>query len=571
MKGSELIVKVLEHLGVDCVFGIPGGANLPLFDAMYHSSIHVVLTRHEQGASHMADGYSRSSNKVGVCMATSGPGATNLITGLATAYMDSIPMIAITGQVQTHMIGSDAFQEADAIGCTRSITKHNYLIMDAKDIVPVLKEAFFIAASGKPGPVHVDIPVDIQKSDVNFDIEQLKQPLEKRSNSNLKISDQSIVDFFDLLKFSRKPLLYVGGGAVSSKISEMLIRFSHRYGIPIVTTLMANGVVDFNDNLYIGTLGMHGQYSANIAVQKCDLLIACGARFDDRITGVVSRFSPYSKKIHLDIDDGNINKIVKVDLHILGDLNDIFSDIIQYNSSIDTDTHHWIKEIETWNQKHPLSYPETVENGFVRPQYVLKRLHHITNGNCILTTGVGQHQMWAMQWYQCKHPKHFLTSGGLGTMGYGLPAAIGAGMCNKDKQIVCIDGDGSFQMMMCELGTMVQENVKVIVIIFNNFYLGMIRQWQELFYQKRFACSELGELAEEQSQEHKYYPDFVKVAESYGICGKRITSEVGLDQVLSDALHSKQSIVFDMIVDPNEKVFPMVPSGHALDEMVLGE
>ena len=571
MKGADVVVRVLEHLGVKCVFGIPGGASLPLFDAMYRSSIHVVLTRHEQGASHMADGFSRSTNQVGVCMATSGPGATNLVTGLATAYMDSIPMIAITGQVQTKMIGSDAFQEADAIGCTRSVTKHNYLIMDPKDIVSIVMEAFCIATSGKPGPVHIDIPVDVQKADIDFSEKDLEQHISIRSYSKLEIQHQSISDFFSLLKYSKKPLLYVGGGAVSSGVSKQLVDFSHRYNIPIVTTLMANGVVDFKDDLYAGVIGMHGKYSANIAMQRCDLLIACGARFDDRVTGVLSRFSPHSKKIHLDIDATNVDKIIQVDLHIIGDLSAIFSKLLKYNSLTDVyDMQPWIEEIREWDKQHPLSYPSKSKDGFVRPQYVIERLHHITGGDCILTTGVGQHQMWAMQWYPCRFPKHFLTSGGLGTMGYGLPSAIGASIANKNKQVVCIDGDGSFQMTMCELGTMVQEKTKVIVIIFNNFYLGMVRQWQELFYQKRFASSTLGKVSDG-IKEHQYYPDFVKIAEAYGIQGKRIVSESGIDKILSDALDSTESIIFDVIVNPSDKVFPMVPSGHALDEMVIGE
>ena len=572
--GAEIIVECLEREGVDVIFGIPGGVSLPFFDALYGSRIRVILTRHEQGATHMADGYTRSSGRVGVCTATSGPGATNLITGLATANMDSIPIIAITGQVRTDAIGSDAFQEADATGCTRPVTKHNFLVKDVKDLARTIREAFYIAASGRPGPVHIDVPVDVQRAMTEF---IYPEKVHIRSyNPTVKGHPLQIKKAVELFKAAERPLLYVGGGVTLSGSSGILREIAEKTGTPVATTLMANGTMPFDHPLYMGPLGMHGKYATNTAMQKCDLLISCGARFDDRVTGKLSSFSPNSKKIHFDIDPSNIGKVVKVDVPIVGDLKSCLKDFLD---DLPRMSHKdWVDQIRGWDEKHPFSFErkDGEDSDFVRPQFVIQKLHELTQGDAIISTGVGQHQMWAMQWYPCKSPRHFLTSGGLGTMGYGFPAAIGAKVANPRKTVICIDGDGSFQMTMPEMATAIHEKINVIVIIINNYYLGMVRQWQELFYKERFSGSSLmesggmgGKDSNIDPKTLKYIPDFVKFAEAYGALGLRISKEEDVLPALQKALKAEGPVVIDCVIHPEEKVFPMVPAGAGLDEIIV--
>ncbi len=570
--GAEIIVDCLIKEGVDVIFGIPGGMNLPFFDALYGSRIRVVLTRHEQGAAHMADGYSRSTGRVGVCTATSGPGATNLITGLATAHMDSIPMVAITGQVRTDAIGSDAFQEADATGCSRPITKHNFLVKDVKDLARVMREAFYIASSGRPGPVHIDVPIDVQRAKTEF---IYPEKVEIRSYNPVVKSDMSqIKKAVELFKAAERPLLYVGGGVVLSGSANTLKEIAEKTGTPVASTLMANGVMPFDHPLYMGPLGMHGKYSTNTAMQKCDLLISCGARFDDRVTGKLSSFSPLSKKIHFDIDPANIGKVVKVDVPIVGDLKLCLKDFLD---ELPRMSHkEWVDQVRGWDQKHPFAFKPDTETKFIKPQMILKKLHELTKGEAIVTTGVGQHQMWAMQWYPCKSPRHFLTSGGLGTMGYGFPSAIGAKAGNPRKEVICIDGDGSFQMTMSEMATAIQEKYKIIVIVLNNYNLGMVRQWQELFYKERFSGSSLmesGGMGDKDRKinpkELKYIPDFVKFAEAYGALGIRVSEDAEVGPALEKALKAEGPVIIDCIIHPEEKVFPMVPAGASLDEIIV--
>jgi acetolactate synthase I/II/III large subunit len=571
MTGAQIICESMKRMGVEVVFGIPGGANLPFNDALGLSGIRVVLTRHEQGASHMADGYARATGKPGVCFATSGPGATNLVTGLATANMDSIPVIAITGQVRTDAIGSDAFQEADITGITRPITKHNYLVKDIRDLRRVMQEAFYVATAGRPGPVLVDVPVDIQRAKVEFDWED---KIELRSfKPTTKGNAMQIKKAVELIKESKRPLLYVGGGTVYSGASAELFKLAEKANIPVAWTLMANGAFPPDHLLAMGPLGMHGKYSTNIAMQKADLLIAAGSRFDDRVTGKLEAFSPNSKKIHIDIDPANISKTVHAHCPVVGDLKMVLGELAELVPKLDHT--EWVKEIIEWDKKSPLSYKE---DDIVRPQYVIKELHRLTKGDAIISTGVGQHQMWAMQWYQCNKPRRFLTSGGLGTMGYGFPAALGAKFGFPDQTVVCIDGDASFQMTACELTTSTMEQRPVLVLIINNYFLGMVRQWQELLYDKRFASScmtteggKTTEAAMPDVLKRKYIPDFVKLAEAHGALGLRVTTKDQVIPALEQALKEvkTRTVVLDVYIDPEEKVFPMVPAGKALDEIIV--
>ncbi|MBI4395817.1 MAG: biosynthetic-type acetolactate synthase large subunit [Elusimicrobia bacterium] len=571
MTGAQIVVECLKRENVKQVFGIPGGCLLPIFDAFYDSSVRVILTRHEQGAAHMADAFSRASGQVGVCLATSGPGATNLVTGLATAYMDSIPVVAITGQVRTDVIGSDAFQEADATGCTRSVTKHNYLVKDVRDLVRVIREAFYIARSGRPGPVHIDIPVDVQKTKAEFQwVEDVKIRSYRPIGAAPKEQVQKAAELFQKAK---KPLLYAGGGVILSGAAELLKELAEKTGTPVASTLMANGAFPFDHPLYAGPLGMHGKYASNMAIQKCDLLISCGARFDDRVTGNLSTFSPNSKKIHFDIDPACIDKNVTVDAPVIGDLKMALAEFIKI---LPKNSHpEWLKELDEWERKHPLSY-KLDEGSFVKPQFVIQKLHEITKGDAVVATGVGQHQMWAMQWYPCRSPRQFITSGGLGTMGFGFPAALGAKLARPDKTVVCIDGDGSLQMTMTEMATAMLEKINVVVIVINNYYLGMVRQWQELFYKERYSGTALtaasGKAAKDQEADPAklaYTPDFVKWAEAYGAKGLRITKNDQVESALREALKSPVPVLLEVIVHPEEKVFPMIPAGAGVDDIIV--
>ncbi len=570
LSGAQIVVEGLVREGVTHIFGIPGGACLPLFDAFYGSKLNLVLTRHEQGASHMADGYARSTGRVGVCIATSGPGATNLVTGLATANMDSIPVVAITGQVATHLIGNDAFQEADATGVMRPVTKHNFMVKDVRDLARTIREAFYIARSGRPGPVHIDIPVDIQRAKIAF---EWPETVKLRSyKPKTEGHPKQIQKAIELLENAEKPLLYVGGGAVLSGATQELLRLSDRADIPVVHTLMANGAFPFDHPNYIGVLGMHGKYSANIAMQNCDVLVSAGARFDDRVTGNLATFSKQSKKIHIDIDPANIGKTVPVDVPLVGDVKAVIKSIAD---QIKPAKHApWRKQLQEWEDKHPFAIKPGSK--VLQPQFLIQELHRLTKGEAIVATGVGQHQMWAMQWYQAKYPKTFLTSGGLGTMGFGFPSAIGARFANPDRVVVCIDGDGSFQMTMSELATIVHENVKVIIIVINNYFLGMVRQWQELFYKERFSASNLttnGADTEKsgfpEAGSLKYLPDFVKFVDAYGVKGVRIFKNEEVEGAIKEALASKGSFLIEAMISPDEKVFPMVPAGAGLDDIIV--
>ncbi len=571
LTGAEIIVESLKKLGVETVFGIPGGCNLPMFDKLYDSGIRVVLTRHEQGASHMADGYARASGKPGVCLATSGPGATNLVTGLATAHMDSIPVIAITGQVRTEAIGSDAFQEADITGVTRPITKHNYLVKDVRDLPQIMREAFFIATTGRPGPVLIDVPVDIQRAKTEF---KWDPKVELRSyKPTVKGNAQQIKRAAELIKEAKRPLLYVGGGTVYAGASAELKKLAEKGNIPVAWTLMANGAFPPNHVLAMGPLGMHGKYSTNMAMQKADLLIAAGSRFDDRVTGMLAKFSPNSKKIHIDIDPANISKTVHAHCPVVGDLRYVLAELGEAIPKLEHT--EWVKEILEMDKKNPLPYKD---DKVLRPQYVIQELHRLTKGDAIVATGVGQHQMWAMQWYNCNEPRQFLTSGGLGTMGYGFPAALGAKFAFPDKTVVCIDGDGCFQMTACELTTATMEKTPVLVIILNNYFLGMVRQWQELFYKERYSSSSLasegGSAAKDTQPDPSkvpYVPDFVKLAEAHGGVGIRVTEKGQLTSALERALQEvkHRTVVMDVVIEPAEKVFPMVPAGAGLDEIIV--
>ncbi|MEW6040710.1 MAG: biosynthetic-type acetolactate synthase large subunit, partial [Elusimicrobiota bacterium] len=478
--GAEIFIECLEKENVETMFGIPGGSVLPIFDKIYGSKIKFILTRHEQGAAHMADGFARSSGKPGVCLATSGPGAANLTTGLATANMDSIPVVAFTGQVATHLIGNDAFQEADTTGITRPVTKHNFLVKNVEELALTIRQAFYIAATGRPGPVLVDIPVDVQRSSCEF---KWPQDFELRSyKPTTKGHPVQIKRLADAINKSKRPVFYVGGGAIVSDATPELVQLSERADIPVTVTLLAIGAFPPDSHLYLGMLGMHGMYWANHAMQNADLIIAVGSRFDDRCTGKLVDFAPKATTIaHIDIDPTSISKNVKADIPVVGDCRNVLTDLIKH---VEKNSHsEWLKQIDKWKKDKPLTYKN---DSVLRPQYIVEQIDRITGGEAIVTTEVGQNQMWAAQYYRAKHPRYFLSSGGLGTMGYGFPASIGAKFANPKKPVMVIAGDGSFQMNIQELATAVVNKVEVVVCILNNSYLGMVRQWQQMFYNRRY-------------------------------------------------------------------------------------
>ena len=549
--GAEIFIECLIKEKVEIMFGIPGGMLLPIFDRLYDAPIKFILTRHEQGAAHMADGYARATGKVGVCIATSGPGATNLTTGLGTAHMDSIPMVAFTGQVASHLIGNDAFQEADTTGITRPVTKHNYLVKDVNDLAPTIREAFYVASTGRPGPVLVDIPVDVQRNLTEF-IWPEKVNI-RGYKPNYEGHPGQIKKAAQLIAESKRPIIYAGGGIILSEASKELKELAETTGIPVTVTLLGGGAFPGTHPLYLGMLGMHGTCYANYAIQDSDLIIAVGARFDDRVTGKVDAFAPKAKIIHIDIDPTSIAKTIKVDVPVVGDCKQILRELNKIVKK--KDLKDWHKKINDWKKKHPLSYKES---GKIKPQYVIEQIYKVTKGEAIICTEVGQHQMWAHQFYAYDKPRTFITSGGLGTMGYGFPAAIGAKFGKPDKIVFDIAGDGSFQMNIQELATAVYNKIPVKVAILNNGYLGMVRQWQELFYKKRYSGTVLGDSN----------PDFVKVAEAYGAVGIRVTKKEDVVPALKKALSINKPVVLDFHVDPEENVFPMVPAGSALDEVI---
>ncbi|NQT81919.1 biosynthetic-type acetolactate synthase large subunit [bacterium] len=572
MKGAEVLIDCLIKEGVEHIFGIPGGAVIDICDLMNRSSLKFILTRHEQGAAHAADGYARSTGKVGVCFATSGPGATNLVTGIATAYMDSVPIVAITGQVPTPMIGNDAFQEADTTGITRPVTKHNYLVRNVDELPSVIREAFHIALTGRPGPVLIDIPKDVQqKSTSSRYPSSLDLPGYKPTR---KGHFKQIEKVAGAIKNSKKPLIYAGGGVIISGASKELLELVQKARIPVTTTLMALGAFPETDELSLKMLGMHGTRYANMAVTETDLLIAIGARFDDRITGKLSEFAPHAKIVHIDIDPSSISKNVTVHIPVVGDAREVLLELNKIVEKADSD--EWLEQIKEWKQQYPLTYQQG-KGGRIKPQQVVEEIYRATEGKAIICTEVGQNQMWAAQFYKYTIPRQFLTSGGLGTMGYGFPAAIGAQVGNPDKLVFDIAGDGSIQMNIQELATAVINGLPVKVAILNNQYLGMVRQWQGLFYDKNYAYTSLArnvEPAEEgngpREMETTYIPDFVKVAEAYGAVGMRIERPQDVREAIEEAIRIPKTVVMDFRVEKEENVWPMVPAGAAISEMIDG-
>ena len=561
MTGAEIFVKALEDLGVDIVFGYPGGAVLNIYDALFQNTkVRHLLVRHEQGGVHMADGYARASGKTGVCLVTSGPGATNTVTGIATAYMDSIPIVVFTGQVPTLMIGNDAFQEADIVGITRPCTKHNYLIKQTNDMARIIKEAFYIASTGRPGPVLVDIPKDVLTGTAEYHLP--KEVKLRGYHPTYEGHQKQVENAIRMLLEKERPVLYTGGGVILSGASSLLKEFAHILGIPVTTTLMGLGGFPGTDPLSLGMLGMHGTYRANMAISHSDVILGVGARFDDRVTGKIDEFAPGAKIIHVDIDPTSIQKNVPVNIPIVGDLKDVLRKMIklvkgtkeaaQYRKKIAP----WRDQIEKWKSTHPLAYKQG--KGRIKPQFVVEQIYAITKGDAIITTEVGQNQMFAAQYYLFDRPRTFLSSGGLGTMGYGLPAAIGAQVAMPDKLVVDIAGDGSIQMNIQELATAVQYRLPVKVVILNNGSLGMVRQWQELFFQGKLSHTCLPQV-----------PDFVRLAEAYGAAGFRATKSAEVPEVLRKGFAAPGPAVIDIVTDPNEMVYPMVPAGAPLTKMLL--
>jgi len=557
--GAQILLECLKREGVEVIFNYPGGAILPINDELYRWDFTVVLVRHEQGAVHAADGYARASGKVGVCLVTSGPGATNTVTGLATAYMDSIPIVVITGQVSTPLIGNDAFQEADIVGITRPCTKYNYLVTDVRDLARVVREAFYIARSGRPGPVLIDLPKDIASGATEFKYPEIHI---RGYQPTLDGHMPQIQRALQLMLKARKPVLYAGGGVIISGAAQELIKVAEAFNIPVTTTLMGLGGFPGTHPLFLGMLGMHGTYRANMAVTESDLLIAVGARFDDRVTGRVDAFAPKAQKIHIDIDPTSISKNVRVDVPIVGDCKRVLHKLLALaKEEKGLDEHRksiapWHAQIEKWKNTHKIAYQQTE---VIKPQYVIEQLYEMTKGEAIITTEVGQNQMWTAQYYLFDHPRTLLTSGGLGTMGYGFPAAIGAQIAFPGRTIIDIAGDGSIQMNIQELATAVQYKLPVKVAILNNGYLGMVRQWQELFYERRYAMTHIGEVS----------PDFVKLAEAYGAVGLRATRPAEVVPVIREALRTPLPVFMDFVVESEEGVYPMVPAGEAIDRMLL--
>ncbi|HNQ18927.1 MAG TPA: biosynthetic-type acetolactate synthase large subunit [Smithellaceae bacterium] len=559
LKGSQILLKMLEEEKVDLIFGYPGGAVLDIYDQLYKSKLKHILVRHEQGAVHAADGYARATGKVGVCLVTSGPGATNTVTGIATANMDSIPVVVFTGQVPTTLIGNDAFQESDITGITRPCTKHNFLVRSVEELAATIKEAFHIARSGRPGPVLVDLPKNVMAAETEFNPANIKI---RNYDVAHKPVPKKLSQVLEMFLHAKKPLLMTGGGAILGKASDELTKLARQYQIPVTGTLMGLGSFPGTDPLWLGMLGMHGTYHANMAVSHCDLLIAVGVRFDDRVTGTIETFAPNAQIVQIDIDPSSINRNVVVELPIIGETKATLKDLIRflaehkYVPAKDT-RQEWLTEIEQWREKVPLTYCQNGE--IIKPQYVIEKLYHVTNGDVFVTTEVGQNQMWTAQFFKFNKPNTFITSGGLGTMGYGLPAAIGVKCAFPDKQVVDIAGDGSIQMNIQELATAAQYNIAVKVVLLNNGFLGMVRQWQELFYEKRYSHTDM-----------TYAPDFVKLAEAYGVVGMRATKPAEVEKTLREAFSIDKPVLMDFRVSREECVYPIVRPGESLSEMDLG-
>ena len=554
ITGAEALLESLRREGVDVIFGYPGGAVIPVYDMIYQKDFPHILTRHEQGAVHAADGYARSTGKPGVCLATSGPGATNLVTGLATAYMDSVPVIAFTGQVSTTMLGRDSFQEADITGITMPITKHNYLVKKVSDLPRIIKEAFHIATTGRPGPVLIDLPKDVSVGHLNYSYPKtVNLPGYK---PNYEGNAKQIKAASAALAAANRPLIYAGGGVISSGAEQELLRLAEKTQIPVTTTLMGLTAFPSNHPLFLVMLGMHGTAAANYAVTNCDLLLAIGARFDDRVTGDINAFAPHAQIIHLDIDPAEIGKNVRVDIPIVGDIKNIISALLPQLSPGRYE--EWLETVERWKKQYPLAYQP--QEGTIMPQAVIEELCALTKGDAIICTEVGQHQMWTAQYYQFTRPRSLITSGGLGTMGFGFPAAIGAQVGNPDRLVIDLAGDGSIQMNIQELATIASYQLPVKIIILNNGYLGMVRQWQELFFEKRY------------SQVALTNPDFTKLAEAYGIKAYTAEKPEELRELLQAVLEHQGPALLNCLVHPEVNVLPMVPPNGPIDQMLgVGE
>ena len=575
LSGAEIVIECLKKEGVDVVFGYPGGVVIPTYDVIQRTTgLKHILVRHEQGATHMADGYARATGKPGVVLVSSGPGATNTVTGIATAYMDSIPMIVITGQVPVHLIGNDAFQESDTVGITRPITKHNFLIKETEDIAQVFAEAFHIATTGRPGPVLIDVPKDVQIGEAEFSYPE--RPDIRGYKPRTEGHPKQIRKAAEMLTSARKPVIYVGGGAIISEASEEIRTLARKLNAPVTTTLMGLGAYPESDPLSLKMLGMHGTWYANTAVMMCDLLVCIGARFDDRVTGKLEDFSPNSKKIHIDIDPSSLNKNVRVDLPIVGDVKKVLQQLIPLVER--ADTAEWLKLIDEWKRDHPLTYANTIglhEEGLegvdretveketdhlpLCAQYAIERIGELTKGEAFVVTDVGQHQMWAAQWYGFSNPRSMITSGGLGTMGFGLPAAIGAQFAFPDREVIVFSGDGSIQMNIQEMATAVACGLPIKIVLLNNGYLGMVRQWQELFYAQRYSEVDLRDSN----------PDFVKLAEAYGAVGIRVFKDEDVEGAWLEASKVKdRPVMLDMVIAEEGNVYPMIPAGAASHEMI---
>jgi acetolactate synthase-1/2/3 large subunit len=561
LTGADIIIQSLKAEGVEHVFGYPGGAVLHIYDAFYkQDDVQHILVRHEQGATHAADGYARATGKPGVVLVTSGPGATNAVTGIATAYMDSIPMVVITGQVPKPLIGNDAFQEVDSVGITRPVVKHNFLIEDVKDVAMTFKKAFYVATTGRPGPVVIDIPKDITAAKCEF---HYPSEIKMRSyNPTVKGHIGQIKRAADLILSAERPMIYTGGGVILSNASEQLTTFTRMLGYPITNTLMGLGAYPASDKQFVGMLGMHGTYEANMGMHHCDVLVAIGARFDDRVTGNLEKFCPDAKIIHIDVDPASISKNVKVDIPIVGQVSQVLDEFIKVlnNSKREPNAsvlEKWWAQIEEWRSQDCLKYDRDSE--LIKPQFVIEQLHELTKGDAFVTSDVGQHQMWAAQYYGFNKPRRWINSGGLGTMGFGLPAAMGVQLAYPDETVVCITGEASIQMCIQELSTCKQYGLPIKLICLNNGYMGMVRQWQEFFYEKRYAMSYFDAL-----------PDFVGLTQSYGHTGIQIDKPADVRAALEEALGRKDELVFlDCLTDKTENVYPMIPAGAGLNEMIL--
>lgn len=560
LTGAQILLESLKKEGVDVLFGYPGGAVIDIYDELpRHPELKHVLVRHEQGAVHAADGYARASGKVGCCLVTSGPGATNTVTGIATAYCDSIPLVVFTGQVPTQLIGNDAFQEVDIVGITRPCTKHNFLVKDVRNLAKIIRQAFYLARSGRPGPVLVDLPKDVMQARTEF---VWPEDIFMRSyNPTYKPNLNQLRRTAEELARARKPVILAGGGVIMADASEVLCELAHELDIPVATTLMGLGAFPANGDLWLGMVGMHGTYAANMSINHADLLVCVGARFDDRVTGRLQDFASHARIVHIDIDPTSIRKNVEVDVPVVGDCRQALEGILEICRAKMADTDwsgmhaDWLQTVHEWKANHPLAY---TRNGHIKPQQVIEAMYAITKGDAIIATEVGQNQMWAAQFYTFTKPRTLLTSGGLGTMGYGFPAAIGAQFAFPDKLVINVAGDGSIQMNIQELATVVQNKLPVKVVILNNGHLGMVRQWQELFYNRNYSHTNM-----------EAQPDFVKLAEAYGAEGYRISKPEELEDVLRKALTSPNPAFIDVMVEREENVYPMVPAGAALDEMLL--